>query len=230
MKKVWKFESSLGGGKEQMVLIGVTFFWGRRSKLMYYLIFFALDKSYVNFFKLAYHDPRPYMINSNIAPISCSRAFGNPSGHSSSSLILPIVLFLDIFHGRTYKAHKPEFYSTPPYVLSLFLALFWPCTIPFTRYVLGVHSLDQILFGVTLGLWGGLTCHFVIRDHIINHVEESFRHQGLIESEALPDRSVPYVNPGGASGSKVNEINEQSLDTSQSIADPNGVPGGNAEM
>jgi len=176
MKKVWKLESALGGGKEIMVFIGVTFFWGRRSKLMYYLIFFALDKSCVNYFKLAYHDPRPYMINPNIKPISCSRAFGNPSGHSSSSLIVPIVVFLDIFHGKTHKYYKPEFFATPPYVISLFVAIFWPATIPFTRYVLGVHSLDQILFGVSLGIWGGLTCHFVIRDHVINHMEESFRH------------------------------------------------------
>lgn len=203
-----------------MFLIGVTFFWGRRSKLMYYLIFFALDKSYVNFFKLAYHDPRPYMINPNIVPISCSRAFGNPSGHSSSSLIVPIVLFLDIFHGKTYKDHKPEFYAYPPYMLSLFVALFWPCTIPFTRYVLGVHSLDQILFGVTLGLWGGLTCHFVIRDHIINHVEESLRHQGLIENRSSQDRAAPYMSAGSTNTTKAHEIQDQTLETSQSAAEP----------
>lgn len=60
--------------------------------------------------------------------------------------------------------------------------MFWSFSIPFTRYVLGVHSLDQILFGVTLGIWGGLTCHFIIRDHLINYIEESFRHQGINES------------------------------------------------
>ena len=125
-----------------MFLIGVTFIWGRRSKMMYYLVLFTLDKGYVNYFKIAYNEPRPYMINSNIDPISCSRAFGNPSGHSSSALIVPIVVFLDIFHGKTMPGHEPKFMSNPTYVICLFFAFFWSLTMPFTRYALGVHSID----------------------------------------------------------------------------------------
>ena len=49
--------------------------------------------------KLAYHDPRPYMISSNISPFKCSTSFGNPSGHSSSASVIAIVLYLDLFHG-----------------------------------------------------------------------------------------------------------------------------------
>ena len=62
---------------------------------------FALDKFYVSYFKLYYANPRPYMIQPKIEPISCSKAFGNPSGHSSASALFSIALFLDVFHGKT---------------------------------------------------------------------------------------------------------------------------------
>ena len=44
-------------------------------------------------------------------------------------------------------------------------------TIPFGRYVLGAHSLDQIIYGTTLGIWSGLTMHFLVRDNLISHIE-----------------------------------------------------------
>ena len=51
------------------------------------------------------------MVQSSIVPISCSRAFGDPSGHSSASVIIGIVLFLDRFHGKTTKGCEPFYYG-----------------------------------------------------------------------------------------------------------------------
>ena len=56
-----------------------------REKYFYYLTAYTLDKLYVGYFKLAYAEPRPYMASGDIHPISCSKAFGNPSGHSSAA-------------------------------------------------------------------------------------------------------------------------------------------------
>ena len=177
--------------------------------MLYYLTFFTLDKGYVSFFKIAYHEPRPYMVNSGIIPISCSRAFGNPSGHSSSAIIVPIVLFLDIFHGKTMRGHLPKYFNTPTYIICLFFAFLWALTVPFSRYVLGVHSLDQILFGVTLGFWGAITCHFVIRDHFIAHIEVALQHQGLLEG-ANENKNLGYSAHVAASppDTSVNAIDE----------------------
>lgn len=79
--------------------------------MVYYFVMMGIDKTYVSYLKLALANPRPYMINSDIVPISCSKAFGDPSGHSSASFILGIVLFLDVFHGSTTKNTKPFFYD-----------------------------------------------------------------------------------------------------------------------
>ena len=132
----------------------------------------ALDKSYVSLFKLLYHEPRPYMIEPNIKPISCSKAFGNPSGHSSASQIFTICLFLDFFHGVEKVI---TFHSKKVYNFCLFLCIFWAVSIPYSRFILGVHSLDQIVFGVSIGIWAGFTLHFLVRDHFIKHVESLIR-------------------------------------------------------
>ena len=122
----------------------------------------------MSFFKLAYAEPRPYMIEPGIVPLYCSKSFGNPSGHSSVSILIGILLILDIFHG---KEKEVKYYSNKAYVPAVFLAIFWAITIPYTRFVIGVHSLNQIVYGVSLGLWSGLTLHFLVRDHLIKHIE-----------------------------------------------------------
>ena len=64
-----------------------TFIWSPRPKFYYFLAVLSIDKMYVSFLKLAYAMPRPYMIDADISPkgLSCSKAFGNPSGHASAS-------------------------------------------------------------------------------------------------------------------------------------------------
>jgi membrane-associated phospholipid phosphatase len=92
--------SELGGGTELAALCMATFFFGRRPKFFYYLFAFALEKGVNNTLKLWYHAPRPFMQVRSIDPIGkCNSSLGSPSGHSSSSSLLFIMLFLDIFHG-----------------------------------------------------------------------------------------------------------------------------------
>lgn len=61
--------------------------------------------------------------------------------------------------------------------------MFWFFGIPFSRYLMGVHSLDQLLFGNSLGVVGGFTMHFLVRDHLIRNFDD------LIEWQ----RSLDYI-------------------------------------
>jgi hypothetical protein len=36
---------------------------------------------------------------------------------------------------------------------------------------MGVHSLDQIVYGSTLGVWSAITMHFIVRDGFIGHIQ-----------------------------------------------------------
>ena len=102
-------------------------------------------------------------------PIKCSAAFGNPSGHSSASSLIAFVVFMDVFHG---KSDHRKIFTKLQYTLGITLALYWAGTIPYTRFLMGVHSLDQIVYGTSLGIWEGLFCHFVVRDNLIDWIEK----------------------------------------------------------
>lgn len=94
-----------------------------------------------------------------------------------------IVVILDIFHGKEGTARN--FYSTATYCISIILALIWAVMIPFSRYLIGVHSLDQITFGITLGIWGALLLHFLIRDSVMEHMDSILFERPIVESDSL---------------------------------------------
>jgi len=86
------------------------------------------------------------------------------------ALSAAVVIFLDIFHGTptTFNYDNDSIYhKTGTYWFGLVFSIFWSITMPATRYLGGVHSLDQIIFGSALGFWVGIFCHFVMRDNII---------------------------------------------------------------
>lgn len=91
----FKFETSIGGGKELIALSSVGFIFCKRERFFYFFFMYGLYGIIVGYYKLAYANPRPYMISMNIKPFSCSKAFGNPSGHSEASSVFAIGLFLD---------------------------------------------------------------------------------------------------------------------------------------
>ena len=167
---MWKVLTNIGGGKELVTCLIISLIWAPRSKFMYYLFVLAIDKVIVSYFKLFYNHPRPYMIDGNIKPISCSKSFGNPSGHSCSASLFAIVVFCDVFHGSQMGQKPSKFYSWYTYISVLLFMLFWAGSIPYTRFVMGVHSLDQIIYGSCLGVWSGFIMHFLVRDNIISHV------------------------------------------------------------
>lgn len=167
MKTFFKEFTSLGGGAEAVTLCCAGFLLGSRETFFYYLSIYTIDKMYISFGKLLYHEPRPYMISLNILPMTCSRHFGNPSGHSSCASMVAFALFLDIFHGKPHDKKDLKVYSWVAWVLGLLAAITWSALMPVSRYFLGAHSLDQIVYGTTLGLWGALTSHFLVRDNLM---------------------------------------------------------------
>jgi hypothetical protein len=63
---------------------------------------------------------------------------------------------------------------------------------------LGVASIDQALFGFTVGIWIGLFSHFFIRDHIIKHIEYVLEAQNLLNNKHIKqskkrDKSIKKV-------------------------------------
>jgi hypothetical protein len=65
-QKFFLIETNMGGGKELIALSFYGFLLKDRPKAIYYWAVFTLEKLFSNFYKLAYADPRPYMIDKDI--------------------------------------------------------------------------------------------------------------------------------------------------------------------
>ena len=137
----WKRWSNLGGGKELKTAAILAFFLFKRPRFLYYLAIFSSENFGIHLLKLVYHEPRPYMMNSDIQPIDCDKSFGNPSNHSGSSFLFAFAVFLDIFHGKPF-TKKVYSYSWTLYIMALSFAIFWAISLPYTRVLLGVHSVN----------------------------------------------------------------------------------------
>ena len=100
--------TEFGGGKEQLVLVAVGLIFCTREKFFYFLALYTIDKGLLGLLKLSFHMPRPYMVNSDIHPIHCSKEFGNPSGHCTAAFSFTIVVFLDVMHGMYHKKKEND--------------------------------------------------------------------------------------------------------------------------
>ena len=109
--------------------------------------------------KLVYSDPRPYWVSESVTAYACSGSFGNPSGHSSTVACMFMTNWLELF-----RSFKVDYWSK---VLTLVLGLTFVGTIAYSRLFLGVHSVDQILFGCFIGFWCGYTMHFCVQPFFV---------------------------------------------------------------
>jgi hypothetical protein len=142
------------------------------------------------------------MRSDKITGVGCSKAFGNPSGHSSGINLFCTVVFLDLFHGNPVKRMRNSeasirTFSWPFYLFMQLFFLALMSMMPLSRYILGVHSLDQIVYGSLLGVWAGLTCHLILRDHLINYfikaIDGTSDHDGDSYQQDPPKRNCPIL-------------------------------------
>lgn len=120
--------------------------------------------------RLTFADPRPFHLDAKIVPWKCFVTYGNPSDHALCSILISIVVMFDLFHGVpiTFSyAGDSIWHGWCLYLLMWLAGIWWTLSMPFSRYLGGMQSLDQILFGSSLGGLMGFFCHFVIRDPLI---------------------------------------------------------------
>lgn len=98
--------------------------------------------------KLIYNNPRPQWVDDKIHSFKCDPAYGNPSGHSMETTSLFLTLWdVSINHNNLFEGNLlPLKYI----LLSLIIILIF--LISMSRFVLGVHTLNQIIYGNILGL------------------------------------------------------------------------------
>ena len=117
-----------------------------------------------NYIKLIYGDGRPFLINDKDAEkirLVCESGYGNPSGHSfeSTSIFLGFSqLIIDYWQLNI----TPSIFI---YIIITILILL----INLSRVVLGVHALNQVIYGDTLGF----AIYFIIFQIIKPHKQDA---------------------------------------------------------
>ncbi len=76
-------------------------------------------------------------------------------------------------------------------VLLIFLAVSFSFLIGTTRFILGAHSLDQVIFGWLLGAWIALSYLYILRQYVHEHV------QNLMNGKTGSRSMVYYLAAGG---------------------------------
>lgn len=92
----WKFYTDVGLIAIEAVPIIIFYLRPKhRARCLYYVIVFSVILTVMNVTKLSYGDPRPYWVSSDVMGFKTSSSFGNPSGHSMTSMACAMVLWLD---------------------------------------------------------------------------------------------------------------------------------------
>ncbi len=153
-----------GNGAPYFLAFFVIFVMSNRPRAFYYVLFLTACGFLMNITKMAYHEPRPFMYTREIKVYGCSAEYGNPSGHSLFAAAFNFFFFLDICHSRARKVSNFVYFSL------LFNAVLLTVFIGFARFYVGVHTLNQIVYGWQLGLLLAFYFHFCLQDLIIRHI------------------------------------------------------------
>ena len=161
----FKIVSICGDGA--FIVLGLILIWCYFTLIKTILI--SVGLIYIVYFhdllKLIHNDPRPFWQNTILFQEECETSYGNPSGHS----LISFYFYLSLSY---YLCQINYIKSNIKYKLSVYgIALFISALTAFSRIVLGVHSLDQVLYGSFLGIFAFLIFAFMFKiyDMPLNH-------------------------------------------------------------
>lgn len=123
-----------------------------KLKAIIHISYFLLCVYVIAFFKQAYQQSRPIWSSTLIHKWEwfCPKDFGNPSGHSFALFPLYEPLIAKYIGFENFKS-------------GWILLIIFGFLVPFSRTYLGVHSVNQVMFGLTLGLGAIVLYRYAIR-------------------------------------------------------------------
>jgi membrane-associated phospholipid phosphatase len=175
---VFEALSFWGNGGPYFLAFFVMFILRSRARAFYYVMFLTACGFLMNITKMAYHEPRPFMFTQQIRAYGCSAEYGNPSGHSLFAAAFNFFFYLDICHNGVHKV------SLLLRNLLLFAACSLTFLIGFARFYVGVHTLNQIIYGWQLGLALAFYFHYCLRTTVMSHINFILLKQG--KTDGIP--------------------------------------------
>ena len=134
-----------------------------RANQVYWICLFTCLLLVMNITKMAYREARPFWIDPTVYQGDCSSEFGNPSGHSMTAALLAVALAFSILELVSGESKRRLILG----LLIFPVALLYFFAMGLSRLTLGVHSVNQILYGWLWGIWLAVAGHFCLRDLVI---------------------------------------------------------------
>lgn len=135
-------------GCEYFIVISLIITFLLFSLIQTFIFFFGLTLCiYIqSFMKIIYGDSRPFLENQELFKGVCDGGFGNPSGHAIVSFYSYLLLLYYIINHKYFNEKKIfKIALTLLFWIMLFLVII-------SRIILGLHSINQIIYGSFLGL------------------------------------------------------------------------------
>ena len=149
----WKFMAQMGGKPVLGALYVILFLFIPLNKVfvMFFLLIFTGFIDHLS--KILYRQERPLWMNDDIdvhSEHACG--YGNPSGHalSSSCLYLSFWYMVSNLLNNCFRNNTKALYAVKYIIFSVCLIIVF--LIMTCRLYLGVHSLNQIIFGFLIGV------------------------------------------------------------------------------
>ena len=162
--KFWKFMSYFGEAKITLSIFAIIFLFLPINSSFTLILVIGFASYITNLLKMLYRNKRPYW-ESRILDVVCNSGYGNPSGHSLTSTSY----YLTLSHLVTNYYY---FYNTKTgKILKILIFVFfiaWIFLILCSRFFLAAHSLNQIIYGFSLGLALYFLVVFILSYHIYN--------------------------------------------------------------
>eukprot|EP00347_Sterkiella_histriomuscorum_P008440 403345086 len=171
--QTWFFTilANLGSGQLYQWIMLLVVSWYGPVYGLYINMFFTICNYMLTITKLMIHDPRPYMTDERIDVVSCSHEYGSPSGHAVLAATYSTFLFLMYNHSQkqTHLTMSQRLRDWK-YILGVICIVSYPLIMAYDRLFMGVHTIDQIIFGLQLGYWLAFYFHFCYKKAIQVHV------------------------------------------------------------
>ena len=128
-------------------------------KSSFYIAGLIFDLHFHSLMKIWYGNSRPYWEDPELFKDICDGGFGNPSGHSISSVYLYSALYIYLY--ETKMLENKNIIK----IILLLLFITYALLVVLSRLILGIHSINQILYGSVLGLFTTLLICQIFKLH-----------------------------------------------------------------
>ena len=143
---MFKFFTKIGGEYLMAVPVIIVICFFTLIKSYVYLTGFVFCLQFHSMMKIWYGNKRPFWEEQSLYKGICDGGFGNPSGHSITTAYLYLTLCL--YYKQTKRLEKNYIVL----IIILIFCLFWMLMIILSRLILGMHSVNQVIYGSSLGI------------------------------------------------------------------------------